>query len=397
LPTSNDIIERVGSHRFFEEHWYDSRQEQKKTRLPLYSVLGDQFELLVLHGGKEANRDSWGSPDYVLSNAKVVRAWGWQIPFKQRLNGKVFNERLFHVTPGFIWHLLQFRPDAVISSEMGFRSAVALAYGTIFRKPVWIWWEGTRHSERKIDSLRKILRKIVTFWADRWITCGVTSTEYLLDLGVSRDRILQSQNSVDEEQFTKVVAPAWAFQPRPVVLYVGRFVELKGVRLLLDAVATLQKAGREFSLVLVGEGREKQALERRAQELGLKNVHFQPAQPPEKMPSVYRSADLVVFPTLQDVWGFVANEAVLCDVPVLCSKYAGCAAELFPAGNIFSPDNPSEFAEKLAAAIAGRLPKADPTRLKTTEYLGCELVGELNRHIRRGASNQQADAEAIVP
>jgi glycosyltransferase involved in cell wall biosynthesis len=179
-------------------------------------------------------------------------------------------------------------------------------------------------------------------------------------------------------------------------LYVGRFVELKGISLLLEAVATLQRAGGQFSLVLVGEGREKQALEQRAAELGLKNVHFRPAQPPEKMPSVYRSADLVVFPTLQDVWGFVANEAVLCGVPVLCSKYAGCAAELFPAENIFSPDNPSEFAEKLGAAIAGRLPKADPTRLKTTEYLGRELVNELNRFIRRGASNQKPDPEPVV-
>jgi len=364
-------------------------------RLPIFSVLGDQFDLLVLHGGKEPNRHSWGNAEDILSNAKVVRAWGWQIPFKQKLNRKVFNERLLHITPGFIWHLLRFRPDAVIGTEMGFRSAVALAYGAIFRKPVWIWWEGTRHTERKIDSVRKALRKLITFWADRWITCGVTSTEYLLDLGVKREKILQSQNSVDEEQFRAAVEPAWLLRPRPVVLYVGRFVELKGVRLLLDAAATLQRAGVEFSLVLVGEGREKQALEHRAAELRLKNVHFEHAQPPEKMPSVYRSADLVVFPTLQDVWGFVANEAVLSGVPVLCSKYAGCAGELFSAESIFSPDHPSEFAEKLAAAIAGRLPKADPSRLKTTEYLGRELVNELNRFIQRDTSQQPDPAAAV--
>jgi len=358
-------------------------------RLPLFSVLGDQFDLLVLHGGKEANRSSWGNAEDILSNVRVVRAWGWQIPFKQKIDGRIFNERLFHITPGFVWHLLRFRPDAVITTEMGFRSAVALAYGTIFRKPVWIGWEGTRHSERSVDWLRKGLRKIITLCVDRWITCGVAATEYLLDLGVKRETILQSQNSVDEKLFQATVEPAWLLRPRPVVLYVGRFVELKGVRLLLDAVAKLQRADARFSLVLVGEGPEKQALEQHSAELGLKNVHFQPVQPPEKMPSVYRSSDLVVFPTLQDVWGFVANEAILCGVPVLCSKYAGCAAELFPAENIFSPDDPSEFAEKLAAAIAGRLSKADPTRLKTTEYLGRELVTELNRPIRRGTPNQE--------
>jgi glycosyltransferase involved in cell wall biosynthesis len=366
-------------------------------RLPMYSFLGDQFDLLILHGGKEANRDSWGKTEDFLSNAKVLRAWGWQIPFKQKLNGTIFNDRLFHITPGFIWHLLRFRPAGVISSEMGFRSAVALAYGTIFSKPVWIWWEGTKHSERNIDSLRTVFRKIFAFLADRWITCGVTSTEYLLDLGVKREKILQSQNSVDEEQFQVCVEPAWLLRPRPVVLYVGRFVELKGVKLLLNAAAALQRAGRQFSLVLVGEGREKQSLEQYAAELGLRNVHFRPAQPPEKMPSVYRSADVVVFPTLQDVWGFVANEALLSGVPVLCSKYAGCAAELFPAENIFSPDDSNEFVEKLGAAIAGRLPKADTARLKTTEYLGRELVNELDRFIRGGVPNRESEHEAVVP
>jgi hypothetical protein len=57
---------------------------------------------------------------------------------------------------------------------------------------------------------------------DRWITSGVTSTEYLLDLGVKREKIFQSQNSVDEEQFQAAVEPAWLLRPRPVVLYVGR-------------------------------------------------------------------------------------------------------------------------------------------------------------------------------
>ena len=365
-------------------------------RLPLYSHLGDQFDLLVLHGGTEANRHSWGNLEGALSNMEVVRAWGWQIPFKQNLNGKVFNERLFHITPGFLWHLLRFRPDAIISSEMGFRSAVALAYGTVFRKPVWIWWEGTLHSERNVDTFRRVLRKLFASVCDHWITCGQTSTEYLLSLGVHRSCILQSQNAVDEEQFKAPVEAAWNIEPKPVVLQVGQFVGRKGIGALLDAAAAVQQKGCDFSLLLVGNGPEKTALEHRAKSLGFKNIHFEPAQPPEKMPSVYRSADLMVFPTLLDVWGFVANEAVLCGVPVLCSKYAGCAAELFPTENIFSPDDSSEFAEKLAAGIAGRLPKADPTRLKTTQYLGRELVDELNRFIWRGASNQQPDPETAV-
>jgi glycosyltransferase involved in cell wall biosynthesis len=348
-------------------------------RLPLFSGLADQFDLLLLHGGKEANRDSWSNFDDALPNAKVVRAWGWQVRHARKINGKAFDEKFMHITPGFAWHLLRFKPDLVISHEMGFRSMIALVYGTVFRKPVWICWEGTVHSERGIGFLKKVVRKIFTYWADHWVSFGQTSTEYLLGLGVKHERILQSQNFVEEERFKADVEPAWVIQPRPVVLHVGQFIERKGIGLLLNAAANLQQCGLEFSLVLVGSGRDKLAIERRAEALGLKNIHFQPPQPPNQMPSVYRSADLLVFPTLEDVWGLVANEAILSGIPVLCSKYAGCAPELFTPENIFSPEDLTEFTQKLREAISGRLPAPDPSRLKTTRQIVTELVQELNR------------------
>jgi glycosyltransferase involved in cell wall biosynthesis len=365
-------------------------------RIPLLSLLSEQFDLLVLHGGKEANRDSWRNLEAALPNAKVVRAWGWQIRHAKKVNGKVFDEKFIHITPGFLWHLLRFRPDAIISNEMGFRSMTALTYGTVFRKPVWIWWGGTPHSERGIGTMRKVLRKVITFWADRWVTYGQTSTEYLLSLGVKRDRILQSQNSIDEERFNASVEPAWAILPRPVVLHVGQFIERKGIGLLLDAAAILQQNGYEFSLLFVGDGRDKQAVEQRVQALGLKNVQFHPAQSPDKMPSVYRSADLLVFPTLEDVWGLVANEAVLSGIPVLCSKYAGCAAELFAPENIFSPGDVTEFSQKLGAAISGRLSKTDPRLLRTTKQLGRELVQEIHRFLPSRLTNTIDESESLI-
>jgi glycosyltransferase involved in cell wall biosynthesis len=361
-------------------------------RLPLFSFLADQFDLLLLHGGREANRQSWGNLEEALPKAKVARAWGWQMRLAKKTNGKVFDEKFLHITPGLAWHLLRFRPDAVISNEMGFRSVVALAYGALFRKVVWIWWEGTLHSERNVGLLRTMIRKAFVRCVDHWISFGKTSTEHLLHLGVRRERILQLQNAVDEERFKAPVEPAWAFEPRPAVLYVGQLIERKGVKLLLDAAASVQRNGGEFSLLLVGSGRDKQALQHRADTLGLRNVHFLPVQPPDRMPAVYRSADLMVLPTLEDVWGLVANEAILSGIPVLCSKYAGCAAELFSPEHLFAPDDPRDFSQKLASAISGGLSKADPARLKTTQQLGDELVQELRRWLAPAPSNEKNES-----
>lgn len=351
------------------------------ARIPLYSALADRFDLLVLHGGAESNRPGWDDAEKLLPNAHVKRAWGWQLPRFRKARGKTFDNQYTHITPGYLSHLFRFRPNAVITNEMGLRTVIALIYGTVFRKPVWVWWGGTLHTERQAGPVRRALRALISHWAKHWISYGWTSTEYLRSLGVPDDRILEIQNAVDEHRFASSAKPEFDIQPRPVLLHVGQLIARKGVEPLLHAAAALQQENLEFSLLLVGNGPEKSTLERLAEELNLQNVQFQPSQRPECMPSVYRSADTLIFPTLEDVWGLVANEAILCGLPVLCSRYAGCAHELLAPESIFNPDNAEEFKSKLRMAIEGRLPRPDRSRLKTTPGLASDLIDAVESSI----------------
>jgi glycosyltransferase involved in cell wall biosynthesis len=357
------------------------------SRLAFYSGLAEHFNLLLLHGGNESNRESWDDVGRKIRNADVRRAWGFQIQKVQKANGKAFNPRFLHITPGFVWHLIRFWPDAVISIEMGFRTLIALIYGTLARRPVWVWWGGTVHTERKIGKPRRALRFLISRWARNWISYGQSSTDYLMTLGIPRNRILEIQNGVDERSFSAAVEPAFQVEPRPVLLYVGQLIGRKGVDLMLRAAATLQQEGQKFSLLLVGSGADKQELEVLVKKLQLKNVRFEPAQDPLKMPAVYRSADVLIFPTLEDVWGLVANEAILCRLPVLCSRYAGCAEELFSPDSIFDPSNLDEFVAHLRKAVAGRVPRPDPARLKATGKVVEILVDAIKESIRRPVGN----------
>jgi glycosyltransferase involved in cell wall biosynthesis len=270
---------------------------------------------------------------------------------------------------------------------MGFRTLLALAYGTLFRKPVWVWWGGTLHTERDIPAWKKHLRSLLARWAKHWISYGKTSTEYLCTLGVPVARILEIQNNVDETWFLQPVLPALSISPKPVLLHVGQMIARKGVAELLNAAARVQAEGKEFSLVLLGDGADTEALRNRARALCLKNVHFYPAQRPEIIPSFYRSADALIFPTMEDVWGLVANEGVLSGLPVLCSKHAGCAPELFDSEAIFDPANEEEFANGLRKAIAGRLPRPDPSRLLRTEEVAKRIVEAIRSSIGKQAQS----------
>jgi glycosyltransferase involved in cell wall biosynthesis len=348
------------------------------ARIPLYAALADAFDLMILHGGRERNRDSWKGFDDLLPKARVIRAWGWQIRLTRRQMGREFDEQYLHINPGFLPQLIRFAPDYVISNEMGVRTLLALLYGSFFRKPVWVWWGGTVHTEGgKSGPVRQALRYLFARWVRHWVSYGQSSTEYLQTLGIPKSRILELQNTADERPFLKSSQPQFALKPRPVLLYVGQFVARKGIEHLLRAAAVVQREGKLFSLLLVGSGKEKAATEKLASDLGLRDVHFYPPQVPQDMPSVYRSADVLVFPTLEDPWGLVANEALLAGIPVLCSKYAGCAEELFSSESIFDPLNGEEFVDKLRTAIARQLPSPDLSRLRTTPDVAANLISTL--------------------
>lgn len=329
-------------------------------RVKLYARLAERIDLTIFHGGMESNR-SWKEGN--VPGARDHKVAGWVLEFKKRVGRQVFDRRFLHIEPGYITELLRLRPDAIITSEIGFRTLVALFHGSIFRVPVWVWWGGTIHTERNTRLLRRMIRRVAAHWVTRWISYGQTSTEYLVSLGIPRRRILQIQNCVDEQIYLQPSKPTFDSKPKPVLLHAGQLIALKGVASLLRAAAHLQTEGLDFSMLMVGDGPDCAELKCLATQLGLRNATFYPAQPAEAMPAVYRSVDALIFPTLADVWGLVANEGILSGLPVLCSKYAGCAKELFEPECIFDPASEEDFKSALRRVIEGRLPPGDPSRL----------------------------------
>lgn len=338
------------------------------NRVRVYERLAAAVDLIILHGDVECNRASW--KETKVNGASDKRVAGWQFSLNKGRRGNAIDRWFLHIEPGYITQLVRERPDAVITDEMGFRTLVALAYGACFRKPVWVWWGGTRHTERHVGRFRKLLRSLIARWAKRWISYGQMSTDYLRSLGIAPELILQVQNCVDDSCYSTSAEPALEVRPHPILLHVGQMIARKGVAEFLRAAARLQQQGVSFSIVLVGGGRDTVKLQQLAVGLGLKDIHFFPAQPPSAMPAFYRSADVLIIPTLSDVWGLVANEAVLSGLPVLCSRYAGCAPELFDPVSIFDPADENQFLSALRRAITGQLPRADRTRLWSSAEVG---------------------------
>lgn len=113
---------------------------------------------------------------------------------------------------------------------------------------------------------------------------------------------------------------------RNQILFVGRLVEKKGLRQLIDAMPIVLDRCPEVELVIVGYGPEEQECRRRVCELGLeKKVHFAGAVQQSRLPDFYRRAALFVAPFVtaasgdQDGLGLVLLEALGCGCRVVVS------------------------------------------------------------------------------
>lgn len=345
-------------------------------RVPLYRGLSQHFSTFLLLSGREANRDTWQDLEKDISGVDIRTVWGVTLEFFKKRKGEKFDPRYFHINPGYFWELLKIRPDALISAEMGFRSLVALLYGFLFSKPVWILWGGTLHTEQNRSAFKRLIRFLIFKNVTRWISYGETTTEYLLALGIRQQHILQIQNCIDEQQFTSASTHATiTVSPSPVLLYTGQLIKRKGIDLFLKAASSLQQKGRIFSILVVGNGLEKKNLVGLAEKLELRNITFLSGQQPSDMPAVYQSADVLVFPTLEDVWGLVVNEALWSGLTVVSSMYAGCAPEILPEANVFDPLDHMSFEDILEKAINGELLPANCDDLLTVKQV-VEMIAE---------------------
>lgn len=106
---------------------------------------------------------------------------------------------------------------------------------------------------------------------------------------------------------------------RPLIVTARRLVERTGVELLVAAMTEVLHGHPSAQLVVTGDGPRRGAIEKQVANLGLApSVHLLGRVSEEDLLAWYRSADLVVTPTLQlEGFGLSTAEAMSCGTPVV--------------------------------------------------------------------------------
>lgn len=144
----------------------------------------------------------------------------------------------------------------------------------------------------------------------------------------------------------------------PVYLFVGRLMTYKGLPLILDALKLLREKGKDFRMVIIGKGPDRELLERQRDELGLTDRCFfvGPIYDRDRLRAWNTRADLFLFPSTFDTNGLVVREAAACGLASVLIA-GSCAAEDVTDGrNGFLIDETPEAMAALLERVGGDLP-----------------------------------------
>ncbi len=121
----------------------------------------------------------------------------------------------------------------------------------------------------------------------------------------------------DKEHFKKIIAP----EGERILVHTSNFRKVKRVE---DVVRVFEKVQAQVpsTLLLIGDGPERQNLERLCRELGLgQKVRFLGKQ--DAIEELLAICDLFIVPSEKESFGLAALEAMACEVPVISSNGGG--------------------------------------------------------------------------
>jgi len=139
----------------------------------------------------------------------------------------------------------------------------------------------------------------------------------------------------------------------PVIAFLGRLVTTKGVGTLLEAAQILRGANKKFSILVVGDGPERRALEEsvKAAQLGAM-VRFTGRLSAHLLDDLLAAVSVVVVPSLGgEVFGLVVAENMLRGLPVVASDLGAFVEVLGDAGLTFETGNAFALAAQLTRLL----------------------------------------------
>lgn len=265
------------------------------------------------------------------------------------------------INPGIIKVILRDRPEVLLLHGWAYATNwMAILACKFAGTKVWMKCENPLNQELKKSRIKGFLKKIVLKYflfklIDKFLYIGYQNKQFYKHFGITDDKLVFSPYAVDNDRFNESYE-LLANQKNhlreilgipienTVILFSGKLISKKCPMDLLEAFKLLDMPNT--TLIFLGDGALRQAIEDKIGALQMKNVHVTGFINQNEISKYYSLSDIFVLPsTIGETWGLVVNEAMNFGLPVIVSDMVGCASDLveegingytYPVGNIIS-------------------------------------------------------------
>lgn len=217
--------------------------------------------------------------------------------------------------------------------------------------------------QRNIDAWRKRRHTLADYVTSPFVSVYISNSYAGVEIlrareRISPEKILVIHNGIDWSQFsasssTGLLRRTLGLSPDvPVIVCVGELRDAKGHAYLLEAVARLRFAGKEFHVWLVGDGPLRQAIQHQIRDLRLdRTVTLLGIR--EDVSDILSESDIFCLASLWEGLPTCVMEAMSSALPVVATTVGGvpelvCDGET---GLLVPPRNPSALAEALTKLL----------------------------------------------
>ncbi len=151
-------------------------------------------------------------------------------------------------------------------------------------------------------------------------------------------------NGLREDEFAPVTPEDGAAD----ILFIGELRMLKGVDVLIEALALLRDGGQPVSALIVGDGPDREEFEELVERRKLGDLVGMPGAMPAR--EAFPKGRVMVVPSRAESFPYIVLEAQAAGLPLIASDVGGIPEMTEPA-SLVPPDDPAALAERIASVL----------------------------------------------
>lgn len=288
-------------------------------RLPIYEIISSKsvINFKVIFCAKSEPNRKW-----VLDNFN----FNYAILKKRKIFTRKdkFRNNYIHFNPDLISEIRCFRPDVIINTGYNPTNLLAWIYALIFRCKHIVMTDGTKLSESNLSIIHEIIRKVVFKTSSAFIGASNGSIDLFARYGVNLSKCVKSCLCVQNDRFKNHNG----YDIRQYdLMFSGQFIDGKLPLFFIDVIIELYRIGRNVKVLIIGDGPLKEKMITKLDDQKI-DYFYAGHIDQSDLPNYYSNSKLLLFPTLNDPWGIVANEALASGTPVLTTSDAGVSNDL---------------------------------------------------------------------